>query len=161
MAETLASAGSREFGAADDLPVLVGQGESWPADRGPFRTPVDQRSCVAVRQQAQCSIDWDDAVAFFGFEPKNFCLGPADGIAPNDGAIENADPLGGDAFDADIKRARLACGFDPGFDQADIFIEDRVLKRDPQRKNAVQPALDRGQIVSQFAAFGFQLKSGQ
>ena len=54
----------------------------------------------------------------------------------------------------------LARRIDARLDQAHIFIEDRVLGRDPECEDAVEPALDRWQIVAQAAAFGFQREPG-
>ena len=63
------------------------------------------------------------------------------------------DPHG---FQSLVERSGLARSFDPRFDKSEILLEDRVLERDRQRKNAVEPALDRGEIVGQSTIWTFE-----
>src|SRR3546814_12084666 len=57
--------------------------------------------------------------------------------------------------------AGLACLFHPCFDQAEIFVEDRVLQVDAQRQDAVQPPLDRGQGLGEPPALPGQVQTGE
>jgi hypothetical protein len=54
---------------------------------------------------------------------------------------------------------RLARRIDPRLDQPKEFIEDGVLERDGQRQDAVEPALDRREIVGE-AALLLKLEAG-
>jgi hypothetical protein len=50
-------------------------------------------------------------------------------------------------LDPEIECACLPGCIDPRFDQAQEFVKDAVLQRDRQREDAVEPALDRWEIV--------------
>ena len=54
-----------------------------------------------------------------------------------------------DRLNAKIEGSSLPCGIDPCLNQGDELVEDRVLQRDRQRQDAIEPALDRRQIVYQ------------
>src|SRR3546814_8502022 len=61
------------------------------------------------------------------------------------------DTLGPDRFDAEVERSGFARCVDAGLYEPHIFLENRVLGRDPEREDAVEPALDRRQLVEQGA----------
>ncbi len=70
---------------------------------------------------------------------------------------EVIDPHG---FQALVERSGFTRSFDPRFHQPEIFVEYGVLERDRQRENAVEPALDRGEIVGQPAIWVFKPEAG-
>ncbi len=73
------------------------------------------------------------SISFLGFDAQDFGFGAAHGIAPDHRAVEDRNAVGRDRFDAKIEGASLAGFFHPCFDQAQIFVEDRVLQVDAQR----------------------------
>ena len=70
---------------------------------------------------------------------------------------EAIDPHG---FQSLIKRSGFTRSFDPRFDETKVFVEYGVLERDRQRENAVEPALDRGEIIGQSAIGAFKSEAG-
>src|SRR3546814_4529788 len=54
----------------------------------------------------------------------------------------------------------LARRIDARLDQPHIFIEDRVLGGDPEREDAVEPALDRRQLFEERAILVSELETG-
>lgn len=64
------------------------------------------------------------------------------------------DLLDQDRLDADIESAAFARRVDARLDQRDIFLEDSVLRGDPERQEPIEPALERlaAVIVDQFEA---------
>jgi hypothetical protein len=87
-------------------------------------------------------------------------LGAGARIGPQTLVGQYDDPLGSDRLDANVERTCLARGIGPGLDQAHIFLEDRVLHRDTQRQQPVQPTLDRWQPFEQNAFIIDQFKAG-
>src|SRR3546814_12321226 len=59
-----------------------------------------------------------------------------------------------------VKRAGLARRIDARLDQPHIFIEDRILGGDPEREDAVEPALDRRQLFEERAILVSELETG-
>src|SRR3546814_21195755 len=53
--------------------------------------------------------------------------------------------------------ACLLRGIDASFDKTQILVEDRILDRDRQGEDAVQPSLDRRQLIDQLT-FIFEAK---
>ena len=60
-----------------------------------------------------------------------------------------------------IERAGFLRRLDARLDQAEILVEDRVLERDTQREDPVEPALDGRQLLLETAAFSLQLEPSQ
>jgi hypothetical protein len=81
------------------------------------------------------------------------------GILAQDPLLDDGQLVGHQRLDAGVESARLAGCIDPCLDQPKEFIEDRVLERDRQRQNAVEPALDRREVVGE-AAFLLKLEAG-
>jgi len=94
------------------------------------------------------------------FEAEQPGFGAAHRVGAQDGVGKLDHPLGADGLDPDVKRPGLARRIDAGLDQPHIFLEDRILRRDPQGKDAVQPALDRWQLVEQCAMLIDEFQTG-
>ena len=77
------------------------------------------------------------------FKPEQPGLRAGEGIGAQNLIGQRDNTLGADRLDAQIERARLARRIDAGLDQADIFLEDRVLVSDAQRQDTVEPAVNR------------------
>ena len=71
--------------------------------------------------------------------------------------IESSSDLVADL--ADALRGLLARGRDPLLDQAQELVENRVLDADRQRQDAVEPALDRREVLDQYPALALQLET--
>ena len=94
------------------------------------------------------------------FEAGKPGLSPGTRIAAQEQLFDRHDLLDDDGLDADIKGAALARRIDARLDERHIFLEDGVLGPDPQRQQAVEPALDWRQVVKQAATLvGQQLQS--
>jgi hypothetical protein len=128
-----------EFVTANDLAIVIGQRIGAAPDRGFAGLAIDDWARVLAKDP-QCGRERERLVAFLGFEAEDLGLGATGVVSPDDGAIEDRDALGVDALDAQIERASFARRFDAGFDQAEIFVEDCVLKRDTQGENPIKPA---------------------
>src|SRR3546814_934650 len=107
------------------------------------------------------SLQGQRPISLLGFYTQNFGFGAAYGIAPDHRPVEDRNTVGRDRFDTKIEGAGLACLFHPCFDQAEIFVEDRVLQVDAQRQDAVQPPLDRGQGLGEPPALPGQVQTGE
>src|SRR3546814_13300466 len=83
------------------------------------------------------------------FEPEQSGLGAGHRIGAQRLLRPGNDLFGSDGLDPDVKRAGLARRIDARLDQPHIFIEDRVLGGDPEREDAVEPALDRRQLFEE------------
>lgn len=146
--------------AANDLAIVVGERIGAAPDRGPAGLPIDDWARV-IAQDPQRAIERERLIALLRFEAQDLGFCAACLIAPDHGAIKDRDAFGIDALDTKIERARFARRLDPGLDQTEIFIEDRILQRDAQCENTIEPALNGRQLLLQPTAFALQLKSGE
>ncbi len=69
--------------------------------------------------------------------------------------------IDGDCFDAKIKRPCGTRRIDTRFNQAQIFIEYAILQMDRKGEDAIEPALDRRQIIEQSAILCFNFEARQ
>lgn len=71
----------------------------------------------------------------FERDEAGFCSGH--GVCAQELIGEDRETINPDGFQSLVERPGFTRGFDPRFDEAEIFIEDGVLERDRQRKDAV------------------------
>ncbi len=90
------------------------------------------------------------------FERDKTGLGTGHGVRAQEFVGEDREVIDPHGFQSLVERSRLPRSFNPRFDEAEIFIEYGVLERDRQRENAVEPALDRREIVGQPAIRTFK-----
>ena len=86
---------------------------------------------------------------------------PGTRIGADDPVVENFEAVDRHRLDAKVEGPGLARGRDPGFDQAEELVEDRVLQRDAKRQQPVEPALDRRQVLAKPAVLALELQAGQ
>ena len=83
------------------------------------------------------------------FHPKRgqagFCAGNR--IGSQKLVAENFEAIDANRLKAQIESSSFARCLDSRFDQPQIFIEDRILERNRQSKDAVEPALDSRKVV--------------
>ena len=94
------------------------------------------------------------------FERDEAGLGSGHGIGAQEFICQDRETIDADGLKTLVERSGFARGFDPRLYQSEIFVEDCVLQRDRQRKNAIEPALDRGEIVGQPAIGVFKPEAG-
>ncbi len=80
---------------------------------------------------------------------------PRERVGAKQSIRQDLEALDRDGLDPEIERAGLPCSIDPCFDQRQELIEDRVLQRDRQREDAVEPALDGGKVIDHAAIMPF------
>ena len=93
----------------------------------------------------------------FERDEASFCSGHGVGAQEFIGEHREAiDPYG---FQSLVEGSGLARSFDPCLVEAEILFEDRILERDRQREDAVEPALDRGEIVGRSPIWVFETEA--
>lgn len=90
------------------------------------------------------------------FERDETGLGSGHGIGAQEFICQDIETINPDGFQSLVERSGLARGFDPRFDETKVFIKYGVLERDRQRENAVEPTLNRREIVGQPAIGVFE-----
>ena len=73
-------------------------------------------------------------------------------IAPKQMAFDLDHAFGNNRLDADIELASFAQRIDAGLDETEILVKHGVLQGDREGQQAVEPTLDRRQVILQAAA---------
>src|SRR3546814_9256732 len=122
----------------------------WNAKGDAPRTAVPQISHVVGASpdlvEARPS---DDVRLQMKLEAEQTRFGAGYRVFPEHALRDLNDTLGPDRFDAEVERSGFARCVDAGLYEPHIFLENRVLGRDPEREDAVEPALDRRPLVEQ------------
>ena len=144
-----------------DAPFLVGDrpGRHLESDAPGSAVPEISDFARAVPDLHQ-PLPMHDARAQMKLEPQQPGFGPGHRIGAQRLLGSGDDLFGADGLDPDVKCAGLARRIDARLDQAHIFIEDRVLGRDPECEDAVEPALDRRQFLQKCAVLVGELETG-
>ena len=126
-------------------------------ERNHSRLAVDERLGVRSRgPQGEHPLGRQWFQTSCNLEPEEVRGRPRDGVGADDAVLGDLEPVDEQRLDADVECTRVAGGRDPGFNQGQIFVEDRVLERDRQGQQPVQPPLDGRQVIAQAAIFAFQ-----
>ena len=86
--------------------------------------------------------------------------GPAHRVGAEQRVVADRRPVDHDRLHADIERAGIPRSGDACLHEREEFIEDAVLQVDRQREEAVQPALDRRQLLLQHTILVAELEAG-